>query len=116
MLVALSDVGGTLMDVVPNYTHSAEAWGCGNPCPLLWNALLQRASATVECFFFFLKVTQEMLGLGCVCWHAHLIWEEVLGPWGRRYMVYKDCVLNLTTPKRLETSSWSGEMEHLKRH
>lgn len=53
MLVALSDVGGMLMDVVPNYTHSSEAWGCGNPCPLLWNALLQDASGTVECFFFF---------------------------------------------------------------
>lgn len=76
MLVALNDVGGTLMDVVPNYTHSSEAWGCGNPCPLLWNALLQKASVTVECFFFFiLKVTQEMLVLGCVGWHAHLIWE-----------------------------------------
>ena len=74
MLVAINDVGGMLMDVVPNYTHSSEAWGCGNPCPLLWNALQQKASVTVECFFF-LKVTQEMLVLGYVGWHTHLIWE-----------------------------------------
>lgn len=70
MLVALNDVGGMLMDVVPNYTHSSEAWGCGNPCPLLWNALLQKASVTVECFFFFFKghsrdVGLRMCGLAC---------------------------------------------------
>jgi hypothetical protein len=65
MLVALRDVGGTLMDVVPNYTHSSEAWDCGNPSLPLG----------VECFaaeglrnsrVLFLKVTQEMLDFGCM--------------------------------------------------
>lgn len=63
----------------------------------------------------FLKVTQEMLDLECVCWHAHLICEGVLGPWSRLYMVYKEgCVLNLTTTQGEGNSSCIVEMEHLK--
>lgn len=105
MLVALSDVGGALMDVVPNYTHSLEAWDCGNPCPLVWNALLQKASGTV--LFFFKGHSRDVRLRMYVC--ASLLTLSVrgyLGSWGRCYMVYKeDCVLNVTTTQGLENSS-----------
>lgn len=97
MLVALGDVGGTLMDVVPNYTHSSEAWDCGNPCPLVWSGrpCCRRPQELQSAFFkgHSRGVRQSVYVLA-----PHIICEGILGPWGRLYMIYKeDCVLNLTT-------------------